>query len=351
VVRRSRDRRPARAAHWLRDMPKSFWVRIYERKRLRRRIFVWIALAMLLSAAFIHLGAQWYTLNWKHSVLIVVVTTWFAAGAIASRIAHPFDQIARVADALGKGDLAARTNVAGLPRGEPRVLGQVLNEMAARLEGQVNEQRALLAMVSHEVRTPLSRMQLLLEGLQVEDAEKREQARHGLEREIFEMDDLIGQLLATTRIELNRQERKEIDAVSIALRALEAARVAPECLDADENLGAFSGDATLVLRALVNLLQNAKNHANGVESFCIRREGDTLSFEVNDRGPGIPPLDLERIFEPFVHGTASATHTRSVGLGLSLVRRIAEAHKGKVFAENRADGGARFVLVLPGSLS
>jgi two-component system, OmpR family, sensor kinase len=306
---------------------------------------------MLLSAAAIHFGAQWFAVGWKGSIFITFVCTWLAAGGIAVRLARPFDQIAHVATALGKGDLAARVRLQSLPRGEPRVLGQVLNEMAARLEQQVSDQRALLAMVSHEIRTPLARMQLQLEAVSATDATKRESARAELEREILEMDDLIGQLLATTRIDMKGQVRSEIEPVAIAVRALEAARISPECLDADENLGVFQGDPTLILRALINVLQNANTHGMGVDSFQVRATENDVRFEVQDKGPGIAPVDLGSIFEPFVHREPSATRTRSIGLGLSLVKRIAEAHGGSITAENRDEAsghtGARFVLRLP----
>lgn len=344
--------RSVRRPMWWVDLPRSFWVRIYERKRLRRRVFGWILVAMLSSVGLVHMGTRLFPqlMGWKFSLLVVLGSAWFVAGAISWRLAKPFDQIARVAESLGKGNLSSRVDLHSVPSGEPRVLGEVLNEMASRLEKQVSEQRALLAMVSHEVRTPLARMRLLLENVAADDAAKRIRAHQALEREIHEMDDLIGQLLATTRIDFNRQERAPIDPIEIAVRALETARVAPEVLDADDDLGTFLGDPTLVLRALVNLLQNAEAHGRGVKAFQVRLAQGFVVFEVHDAGPGIAPMDLERIFEPFVHGDTKAER-RSVGLGLSLVRRIATAHQGTVVAENLTPQGARLILRLPRSPS
>ena len=116
----------------------------------------------------------------------------------------------------------------------------------------------------------------------------------------------------------------------------------PRCCESEEESIAFEGDATLLGRALTNLLENAKRHGNGVSSLRIDATEDEVVFVVEDRGPGFSQVELQKVFDSFYRGDhrAGASHG-SLGLGLSLVRRIAEAHGGRAWAENRDGGGAK----------
>jgi signal transduction histidine kinase len=102
-------------------------------------------------------------------------------------------------------------------------------------------------------------------------------------------------------------------------------------------------DATLLGRALVNLLDNAKKHGGGVEALKVKRENGHVAFEVEDRGDGFAEGDESKVFEPFYRRGENG----SLGLGLALVKRIAEAHGGRAYAENRGEGGARVGVELP----
>ncbi|HSP79021.1 MAG TPA: ATP-binding protein, partial [Myxococcaceae bacterium] len=109
------------------------------------------------------------------------------------------------------------------------------------------------------------------------------------------------------------------------------------------------GDATLLGRALANLLDNARKHGQGVEALRLLERGEALAFCVDDRGPGLQPGEEARIFTPFYRRDlgGEAREAGSLGLGLSLVQRIARAHGGDTFAENRPGGGARVGFTLP----
>ena len=167
-----------------------------------------------------------------------------------------------------------------------------------------------------------------------------------LDREITEVDALVGDLLASSRIDFGARTSKRLDARDLAVRAAEQAGMDPSKIDAEA--AELEGDATMLLRALTNLIDNARLHAGGAEVLRVAVREDSVCFEVEDRGPGLEPGEEERIFQPFYRkargGEGAAT---GVGLGLALVRRIAEAHGGKAFARNREGGGAVIGIEIP----
>jgi signal transduction histidine kinase len=220
------------------------------------------------------------------------------------------------------------------------VLAEAMHDMAARIERQLSDQRELLATVSHELRTPLGHLRVLVELLRERGPSPELFA--GMEREIQEMDVLMGELLASSRLDFAALTLHSLGARDAASSALERAGLGPDLL-VDESRGAsFQGDASLIGRALANLLDNAARHGQGAVALAVRRLEGALEFAVDDRGPGFHPEDLERSFSPFYRGAAAGPSTRpSLGLGLALVRRIAHAHGGRAWAENLPGGGAR----------
>jgi two-component system, OmpR family, sensor kinase len=271
-------------------------------------------------------------------LLLLFGTLWGAAGRIARRIAWPLAELTRVARALGEGQLSARAEVHG--KGEVRELATVMNEMAGRIERQLSDQRELLAGVSHELRTPLSRVRLLLElgrsGAEIP------RTLNEVESEVVEMDRLVGELLAGARMDFSAVSRVSLDARDVAARALERAGLPVPLLFVDAEQRDFQGDPTLLGRALANLLENATRHAGRVTALRVTEEPRALVFSVEDAGPGFAPGTTAKLFQPFQRGTgAKAAAEGGLGLGLALVRRIAEAHGGRAFAENRSGGGAR----------
>jgi signal transduction histidine kinase len=200
----------------------------------------------------------------------------------------------------------------------------------------VGDQRELLAGVSHEIRTPLARIRVLLELGRSRGGDAK--TFDELEREVVEIDALVGQLLASARLDFADLSVRALDGADVARRALERAGVAADVLDVPAGaVLPFEGDATLLARALANLLENARRHGGGVTRLGVSapREG-VVAFEVEDAGPGFPAAGETR--------EKQERHEGSLGLGLVLVRRIADAHRGALTMGNRDGGGARVRL-------
>jgi len=280
------------------------------------------------------------------------VVLWLTAGFLARRLTRPLDQIVSVARDIGDGKLDSRMKLGRHHTGELRELAETFNLMATRIQKQLTDQKELLAAVSHEIRTPLGHMRILLEMARDGDADPKVVAE--LEKEVLEVDSLVDQLLASSRLEFESLELHDLDAMDLARRALsrldldEALLTAPEGEDADLS---FEADPMLLGRALSNLLDNANEHGGGVKRLELQNGGEEITFAVEDDGPGFEEDDLDRVFDSFYRGDRRAgAHHGSLGLGLSLVRRIAKAHGGRAFAENREEGGARVGITLPTKL-
>jgi len=286
---------------------------------------------------------------------VPVLLLWSASGRLARRISRPLYELTRVAQKIGAGDLGAR---APLPRdatGEIVTLSTSVNDMAARLSGELARQRELLAAVSHELRTPLARMRLVIEIAR--EGGVRPDTLNEIERETIEIDALVGELLASARLEFQVVSPKPMEAGEVARRALGRAGISTDKLrsPAANAEMKFTADPTLVARALANLISNARKHGGGLETLTVSTRPGFVRFDVADAGPGFAPGEESRIFNSFFRGrhadagvktTDAPEHTGSLGLGLSLVKRIAEAHGGSVSATNRPEGGAVVSLEL-----
>lgn len=276
----------------------------------------------------------------------VAVGLWAAAWALSRDLTRPLRELAEVARRLGDGDLSERAEVAGRAGGEIEALGRAINEMAGRIEQQLREQRTLLAAVSHELRTPLGHLRLLAQMGQERGLTPKQWRE--LHDELVEMDDLVDQLLATSRLNFELGDQRELDVTDLLVGALERADVDPTALEIDADApSTVRGDATLLARALANLLGNATRHGGGPTRVHMTHRGGAPAVLVEDAGPGLPGQARQRLFEPFVQGEHDTRG--SLGLGLFLVRRIARAHGGEIVAEDREGGGARVGFTLRAS--
>lgn len=290
------------------------------------------------------------------------------ARKVAKRISQPLEQVAQAAERFGNGDLAARTGIDANALANRHIADEVrevafsFDEMAGRIERVVRDQRELLAAISHEIRSPLGRARVGLEIARQDTSPETEKTLASIDRELREVDVILGDLLAAARAGLS-DARLEPIVLLPWLRGRLAALSRPDMpvleLDDDGVLLdlTIAGDKALLGRALSNLVNNAMAHGHATdEPITVRVEHDEREVRilVRDRGQGIADDLLPRVFEPFVKGDKARTPGRGVGtgLGLALVLRIAEAHGGRAFAQNHRDttgtvDGAEVGLALP----
>lgn len=268
-------------------------------------------------------------------------------------VTQPLVRLTASARRFAEGDFAHRVPVEG-PREIAR-LGAEMNEMAQRLSTVLHTQRQLLADVSHELRSPLTRIEVALELARASGV--AEAPLKSIEDDVTELRQLITDILASSRLELRPDlvRREVVSASELLIEARDKALASglPRArlrIEDATNGATIRGDPELVSHALTNLLDNARKHTPEGTAIVIggRREADRMLLFVQDQGPGIPADELPRLFEPFYRPDASRTRTTGggAGLGLSLVRRIAEIHGAPPFVTSAPGQGSTFGITV-----
>jgi signal transduction histidine kinase len=230
------------------------------------------------------------------------------------------------------------------------------NQAAERIEALVRSHQSLLANASHELRSPLARLKMAVSLLEdTPEGPPRERLKSEIRTNIGELDALVEEVLLASRLDAQQASPAVAPVDLIGIAAEEAARVGAE-LQATQAALIVPGDERLLRRALRNLLENARRYgvSEGRDEITLLAErlpgpATMVELRVCDRGPGVPEDLRERIFEPFFRLPGHAEREGGVGLGLALVKQIAERHGGRVRCETREGGGSCFVLSLPAS--
>ncbi|HUB72708.1 MAG TPA: HAMP domain-containing sensor histidine kinase [Solirubrobacteraceae bacterium] len=278
---------------------------------------------------------------------------------IGTRLSLPLRRMAVVAARVDAGDLHPRIEGAGAQGGEVRVLADAFDHMLDRLTAAFASQRAFAADASHELRTPLTVISGQLEVLAAQEhppAQEVRRVRRLAQAEIARMTRLIDDLLLLARSE--QSEFLRVEAIDVPAFVADLWQSTTPLAERRFELppppqGVLRADPDRLAQALRNLLANAIAHTaegEGLVRLSVRAGGPgRLLFAVEDDGPGIPPQQRELVFDRF-HRTDRARDRASggAGLGLAIVRAIADAHGGSVTACASGAGGARIELELPG---
>lgn len=282
---------------------------------------------------------------------LVAVAVALATYPIIRKLTRRLELLQRGVERWGAGDLTTRVAVQGSD--EVAFLARRFNKAAERIETLVQSHKTLLANASHELRSPLARIRMGLELMEHQSTSGAAPTHFKAEilRNLAELDQLIDEILLASRLDAQEVDLGTVESIDLSgLAAEECARV-DALLDTGDNSQTVEvqGIPKLLRRAVRNLLENARRYSDGEVEIQVRSEGGRAVVHVSDHGPGVPPAQRERIFEPFYRLPGASERDGGVGLGLALVRSIAERHGGTVVCEARPDGapGACFVLNLP----
>ncbi|MDR6887447.1 MULTISPECIES: ATP-binding protein [Variovorax] len=291
--------------------------------------------------------APWRTpfgLGWM--IALVGIAVALGVYPIVRRLTQRLETLQRGVQRWGEGDLSVRVIEEG--QDEVADLSKRFNASAERIEKLVRSHKSLLANASHELRSPLTRIRM---GLELMGDRPSPAARDEISRNIGELDQLIDEILLASRLDASEADMGTIEAVDLTgLAAEECSQVNAE-LDLVEGTDnaklTVPGVSRLLRRAIRNLLENARRYGAGEISVELGNANGFATVRVNDRGPGVPASLRDRIFEPFYRLPGASERNGGVGLGLALVKSIAERHGGSVRCEERPGGGASFVIRLP----
>jgi signal transduction histidine kinase len=281
---------------------------------------------------------------WRPRFLVPVLLSVLmvaAAGLLAvRRAAQPFATFAAAAERLGV-DVAAPGLAEAGPR-EVRRAAHAFNVMQGRIRRFVEDRTQMLAAISHDLRTPITRLRLRAEFVDDEGERARMLA------DLDEMEKMIAATLAFARDDAAREERRATDLAALVQGLVDD-------LAATGAAASYAGPDRLVVavrpmalkRAVANLLDNAVKYGKAARASLAAATGE-IRLSIDDDGPGIPAADRERVFSPFVRLDASRSRdTGGTGLGLSVARAAVRAHGGDIALADRPQGGLRVTVTLP----
>lgn len=273
---------------------------------------------------------------------------------VVRRFTQRLERLQQGVQRWGEGDLSVRVPEGGAD--EVADLSRRFNAAAERIERLLAAQKSLLANTSHELRSPLARIRMGLELMEVEGATDaaRQRSREEILRNMAELDQMIEEILLASRLDAREAEIGPLEPVDLV------GLCAEECARTGASLQVPEGRQTLevkgvskLLRRLVrNLLENARRHGqvpghDPQVKLVLSLSAADVQLRVCDRGPGVPVHLRERIFEPFYRLPGASEGSGGVGLGLALVQSIARRHGGTVRCEDHEGEGACFVVSLP----
>jgi signal transduction histidine kinase len=298
-------------------------------------------------------------LAWALAVLFLVFLA--ATMVFARHVAGPLQRLASTAKQFGRGELSARSGLKR--RDEIGELGLAFDEMAERVTSLMAAQQVLLANVSHELLTPLSRIRVAVDLITDGDATQAKERVPEITHDLLELERLLDDVMTVARLDLSRLhqgaqvmtlQRTSTSIDGLVQKAVSRFRSQYQTheisVTISPGLPTLSADAVLLRRVIENLLDNARKYSDAGTTIHIRasRAGNRVSIAVTDKGIGIDDADLKEVFTPFFRSDKSRSKsTGGVGLGLALARRVVEAHCGTIDIASTPGQGTTVTLDLP----
>jgi signal transduction histidine kinase len=270
------------------------------------------------------------------SILLVLGLSFYAF----HRVTRPLESLTRAAESLGRSGRTEALQETGAS--EVRRAARAFNDMQGRIRRLIEDRMQMVAAISHDLRTPITRLKLRAEF--VDDPEQREK----MLRDLDEMETMIRETLALAREDANPEPRAKVELTQLLADSVEGLEHVTLELEPALSKGASIEAQPIALkRAVANLVENAVvygRHAN----MRLSQTPKDFEIRIEDEGPGIPEAELERVFRPFYRLEASRNRgSGGAGLGLAIARSVVRSQGGDIVLENRPEGGLRATIALP----
>ena len=291
-------------------------------------------------------------------LLLLLVVTAAVCYFLARSLTAPIGRLRQATRQFAAGDLSIRLGDQIKGKNELAELAHDFDNMAGEIESLIGGQKNLLRDISHELRSPLTRLGIALElARQVGSADAQDKALQRIELEAERMNTMIGQLLNLTRLESGHREVKlqKFDLRVLLDQLVADANYEAETQQCEVVLSApetaiFCGSQELLAQALENIIRNGLKYTavNSVVTVELSVTSTSLSIVVADHGPGVPEESLPKLFEPFYRVAAARDRqTGGTGIGLAIAERAIKLHSGSITAKNRPQGGLLIEINLP----
>lgn len=290
-------------------------------------------------------------------LILAIIISGLVCALLARYLTRPIVRLRAAAQKIAAGDLNARAGTGSIQHDEVGQLVQDFDYMADRLRALIGAQQRLISDVSHELRSPLTRLKLALDLARSDSQHEPSPTLDRIEREAERLSSLVGMLLTLSRLESGESlpdstmvhipdllaeiaADVEIEAQSRGC-SIQLDRI-PECW--------IEGNPELLRSAFENVVRNAIRYTESGTAVRISAQCEhaTARIFVQDHGPGVPESDLDKVFKPFYRvDTSRERRTGGVGLGLAIAERAIKLHNGKITARNMKEGGFQVEILLP----